>query len=967
MVSELFTHLKASEWKELQLTEDEWNKWHPFKVQWFDAGPSTLVEGAPGNRIWGGSGYWNVKIFTLEPGLPPPEPPPDEVPGAPGAVDNSIVNILFLAIEDDHTGEVYPSAAAAKAALAAAEAEFNKLSEADKMATADKAYAKVQAKYPRFNLEGWAQAYVGKAPPLPPTPRRIIGKVTDVALGVPILIGTVEFMGRVVMIGSDGNYVIGDPPEYSGPLICKAAGYEDQEKIITSPLEGDLKVDFKMVSVPLPPVEPPIEPPVEVIKFGFYDITTLITPGVLNDLFSFIMGRDPTLEDITAISGAVNFWLPFTNIFAKAIYGVDLTTGEPATWEDVSLFELTAASVQTVLTAYGISTLTKLGSSLTTKMVTKTGAEFSEKGLLQLLHDLSIKVTSGVAPEATKVAASSGLSAVVKGFLAGLALEAKAHPLFTLLSASMLLTQLDVLGWGFGLLPQSIHNKAETQVKALRGDLIRLSDLIDAKDWIGASELVPKIRLQINITKENLKGAPASFWKGFGFETKDLDTIVEALEISLDSYVKQFPLVVVEDIAFPKEFTLENVEVVDGDSIKFPNHPEVNNEIRMIGIDAHEIETAAGKEEAEYLKSLISGKNVQIKVHEYNDPARVIGLYGRLLAGVFYNDEDIALKMLEKFGKDILTATKYQKKYRWIDWDEYKAVTERKGKVKIYSSPAYSKIYIDGVDTLKITIEEFELDEGTYVIGVAKEGYKAKSETVTIVPDQAIELRFELEESSLVEPEIPGVEFKIYITSTPGNAKLYIDNQYTGHWTPSDEGELSDVIHLFTPGSHEIKVTKAGMEAKKTVTLVEGDNGVINLVLETVGLPPEVPPEEEPPITPPIEEFKIYFTSTPSNAKLWIDDIYTHHWTPSDEKELSDVLHLLTVGTHKITVTKAGMKGEKTITIFNRDMGVIHIDLETIGLPPPEEPPPVEIPPTLEARLTTIETNITLIKEKLGL
>lgn len=99
----------------------------------------------------------------------------------------------------------------------------------------------------------------------------------------------------------------------------------------------------------------------------------------------------------------------------------------------------------------------------------------------------------------------------------------------------------------------------------------------------------------------------------------------------------------------------------------------------------------------------------------------------------------------------------------------------------------------------------------------------------------------------------------------------------------------------------------------------------------------ELLPEEVP------VEFKIYFTSTPSNAKLFIDDIYTHHWTPSNEKELSDVLHLLTVGTHRIKITKGGMMAEKDITVVEGDNGTIHLDLTTVGLAPPVEVPPEEV------------------------
>lgn len=73
--------------------------------------------------------------------------------------------------------------------------------------------------------------------------------------------------------------------------------------------------------------------------------------------------------------------------------------------------------------------------------------------------------------------------------------------------------------------------------------------------------------------------------------------------------------------------------------------------------------------------------------------------------------------------------------------------------------------------------------------------------------------------------------FKIRIESTPSNAKLFIDGIATHHNTPSDEKELKDVMSLLTPGTHEIKVSKALKEAKQNVTITADDNGVITLVI----------------------------------------------------------------------------------------------------------------------------------------
>ncbi|GAI11921.1 unnamed protein product, partial [marine sediment metagenome] len=87
-------------------------------------------------------------------------------------------------------------------------------------------------------------------------------------------------------------------------------------------------------------------------------------------------------------------------------------------------------------------------------------------------------------------------------------------------------------------------------------------------------------------------------------------------------------------------------------------------------------------------------------------------------------------------------------------------------------------------------------------------------------------------------------KIKIRITSKPTNAKLFLDDVALRHNTPSDEEELSDVIHLFTLGKHILSAEKAGLSAMEDIEIVKGDNGTIHLDLETAPFPEE-PTEEE--------------------------------------------------------------------------------------------------------------------------
>jgi len=115
-------------------------------------------------------------------------------------------------------------------------------------------------------------------------------------------------------------------------------------------------------------------------------------------------------------------------------------------------------------------------------------------------------------------------------------------------------------------------------------------------------------------------------------------------------------------------------------------------------------------------------------------------------------------------------------------------------------------------------------------------------------------------------------------------------------------------------------------------------------------------------VTKEEDKLKIIFNSVPEKAKLYIDGTYTHHLTPSDEKELADVIDLLKPGKHLILMEKAGMKATKEIEIKKGDNGTIHLVLE-------REPTETEIKPgvvEVEEEIKEITPTIISKLEELG-
>ncbi len=659
---------------------------------------------------------------------------------------------------------------------------------------------------------------------------------------------------------------------------------------------------------PVPPLPPPVPPPPpevpipeRTIEFwldkGYTreqaaHITVWVkkhemtpTPGTIDALLAELEEKPETelhkawdefVENPTVVGAIGAMTLSTIESFSRVFTGysfIDDKPAEPRTGDAVAVGLIIAGLTLAAVGTIGALMPTAAAGSAATASTFPSG---------QAITNIMTNFGKGLAAAPTKavalkyIATSEGIiSTAIQGAPGTAVLIAKqimAMPMkfkvLAALSGVFLLTQLDATGWFFGLSPEAGHNKAAKLLGSIRSDLIRLDDLVDDKQWEEAGKLAKTIGPQIEDVKRIMDAWPVKFWETFGFTMKDKEAMLAGLTANYNTYLNQYPQLVMVPTTFPKEFLLDDVIVEDGDTLMWPGHPEAANRIRIIGIDAHEAETAAGIEETAYLKSLIEHKQVTIKTHEYHDPEKTIDIYGRLLGGLFLGDQDIALAMLEHFGKAILTPTRYQDKYRWIDWDLYKRTAE-----------------------------------------------------------------------AAVGPAVK--EFKINIDSVPSNAKLYIDGTYTGHWTPANQKELKDVIYLLDPGEHVFKATKGGKEASVKATITEGVNPDIILKLGVAGLevvePVEVPAPPEEAEIPPVVEFKINVLSSPSRAKVHIDDIYLHHLTPMNEIELQRGpyygIDYFTPGDHVIRVTKGGKAAEKKVTLTAGDNGEIFLSLQVVGLP----------------------------------
>lgn len=517
-------------------------------------------------------------------------------------------------------------------------------------------------------------------------------------------------------------------------------------------------------------------------------------------------------------------------------------------------------------------------------------------GTVTAIAMMGMVAVGGITALSTFVASKGGKAALPAvestGWLAAILASIKKNPIL----AALVLTQLDTTLWGPEMLSKLTGKEAkrfETLTYDVTNNIKKAHNLVTIKPTAATkAEALSLLRITKPLLEEMLDL----------IEKRDIIRKVKDkfpdYEVKLNTYIAEFnnlisraggtsadfidvgvlaaptePTLVELTEKFDKEFTLSKVQVEDGDTLIFPDHPEVENAIRILGIDTKEMDTEAGKEQAEYLKSLIEGATVTIKTHEHKDPAMMFGLYGRLLGGVFYGGNDIALKMLEKFGEEILAAKKYRKKYRWIDWDEYERVAKKKvkeeeiGQIKINTKPTYAKIFLDDKDTNLLSAEILkEIPLGKHKIKLTKFGYADFETEIDVKEPKRYEIYHDftgVEEDVTGESEKEAMTFSI--DSTPTRAKVTIDDVYTHHLTPTDQKEQRDVKHLWTVGSHKIRLEKGGYSAELEIDLIDGKNEPITLELKGM-VTEEVEPEAPPEVAPPAE--------LPT-----LQDFYTELWT----------------------------------------------------------------------------------------
>ena len=146
------------------------------------------------------------------------------------------------------------------------------------------------------------------------------------------------------------------------------------------------------------------------------------------------------------------------------------------------------------------------------------------------------------------------------------------------------------------------------------------------------------------------------------------------------------------------------------------------------------------------------------------------------------------------------------------------------GSIQANSTPAGAQIFLDGVDTTKVTNATLTgIAPGSHDVKLVLKDYNDFPQTVTVQAGQTAQVTATLIPLSATT----GI---IQVNSTPAGARIYLDGADTGKTTNAP-------LALIAPGNHTIGLTLSGYrDFSQTVAVVAGQTATVTAALVSTGV-----------------------------------------------------------------------------------------------------------------------------------
>jgi frataxin-like iron-binding protein CyaY len=200
------------------------------------------------------------------------------------------------------------------------------------------------------------------------------------------------------------------------------------------------------------------------------------------------------------------------------------------------------------------------------------------------------------------------------------------------------------------------------------------------------------------------------------------------------------------------------------------------------------------------------------------------------------------------------------------------------GGLKVNSTPSYAGVWVNNVFYGLTPASIMGLKTGAASISIRKEGYDRLDTTISIIKDVELNLDFTLIRNT----------GSIIVASNPSAAEIWINNINSGKVTP-------DTLREMKLGAASVSIRKYGYHRVDTVVSIIKNvdlNLNFNLSSNSGGL---------------------IITSDPSEAQIWINNIFTGKLTPN-------IIEGIEVGLTPLSLRKYGHQPIDTIVNIKKDV-----------------------------------------------
>lgn len=201
------------------------------------------------------------------------------------------------------------------------------------------------------------------------------------------------------------------------------------------------------------------------------------------------------------------------------------------------------------------------------------------------------------------------------------------------------------------------------------------------------------------------------------------------------------------------------------------------------------------------------------------------------------------------------------------------------GYLSVSSNPSYGDVYLNGVYKGE-TPTTLTVAEGSYSVDVRKAGYRTYSTNVYVGSGSSASVYAALSSN-------PGSGY-INIATFPSGAAVYIDGTYVGYTQYSSSSSNPNFLAAgpFSTGTAHSMVLKLDNYQTYTTSFMTSSSEVKSFIITLS------------PLTPAATESTLYLVSSPSNADVYIDNMY-YGTTPFYNTAIQ-------AGAHTIRVASSG-------------------------------------------------------------